>query len=223
MRNKRSAIIERATHAGEIPADKPGGLRQQRTQALSSAFAVESRDSGRYEPEIARRQIEQLLDARAGVVQQGEQHIVALAVDRRAIHLRQQVGELGFGEVAEQRTRGLLDGNGQHALTREGALGMVVEDVPEEAVNRGQARIAGPYRIAPRRFEVREKLQDQIWGQILDLQRRDRSVTGSGSESQQQLEGVAIRRGGVRADIALRGEVADEEGGHEGGEIGASS
>jgi hypothetical protein len=45
------------------------------------------------------------------------------------------MGQLCFGEVAERRTRGFLDGYGQHAMTRDGALGMAVEDVSEETVN----------------------------------------------------------------------------------------
>ena len=87
-------------------------------------------------------------------------------------------------------------------MTREGALGMAVEDVAEEAVNRRQARVARPHRIAARRFEVREKPQDQIRGQIVDLQRRDRPVAGVRGESEQQFERVPIRLGGVRTGVS---------------------
>ena len=70
-------------------------------------------------------------------------------------------------------------------------------------------------------FQVIEKLQDQRRRQILEPKGRDGSVAAIPRESQQQLEGVAVRRGRVRADIPLGGQVAHEIPRHEGGEIGA--
>src|ERR1700730_9104046 len=44
-------------------------------------------------------------------------------------------------------------------------------------------------------------------------------MTGDSGESEQEFERVSVRLDGVRTGIVLRGEVAQEEGGHEGGEI----
>lgn len=88
-------------------------------------------------------------------------------------------------------------------------------------MNRGEACIAGAHAIVADRFHVRQKLQDQVGGEVLDPERRDGPVSDIAGEAQQQLEGIAVRRGGVRADIALRREMANEEVGHERREIGA--
>jgi hypothetical protein len=88
-------------------------------------------------------------------------------------------------------------------------------------VNRGEASIARAHGVVAGRFQVREELEDQLRGQILEPECCDGAMGDVPREPQQQLEGVAIRRGGVPADVALRREMADEEGADEGREIGA--
>jgi hypothetical protein len=168
-----------------------------------------------HEATITRRQIEELLDAGSGVVQQGQQEIIALPVRCGAIDLGEQVGELSFRQVAKDGARGFLDRDRENSLTRDGEARLAAENIPHETVNRRQAGIAGAHRIVASRLQMVQKLRDQVRGEILEPKSIDGSVRRVAREPQQQLERVSIGCDGVGADVPLGCEIADEESRHQ--------
>jgi hypothetical protein len=156
-----------------------------------------------------------------GVVEQGQQEVIALAGGRRAVDLGEEVRKLRIGQVAEHRACGLLDGNRQHPLAHDRASGVALKDVAKEAVDRGQTGIARPDGIVPVRLQVGQKPQDQLGSQVLELECGDGSMGDVTRKPQEELERVAVGGDGVPADVSLGCEMADEEGRDEGREIGA--
>ena len=71
---------------------------------LPASFAEKPDKQGWGESDIARCQIQELLDARPRVVEEGHQEVVAFADLRRAIDLRE--GGLGIEHVAEEAVDG---------------------------------------------------------------------------------------------------------------------
>jgi hypothetical protein len=69
---------------------------------------------------VARRQIEQLLNAGAGVIEDAEEHVIAFSVFRQTVDLNKQVTKLLLAEVAHYGTECLLGGNGQNWATHSG-------------------------------------------------------------------------------------------------------
>ena len=215
----RLCVIFAASCRGEETSHQPSGVRQQGREPFASAFAVEP-DKRRWdESDIARRQIQELLDACPRVVEEGHEEVVAFADLRRAIDLREHVCQLGVTEVAEHGTWRLLHGDGEHALTeqREGGLG--IEHVAEEAVDGGEPSVARANGIASRGFEVLQEVEDAIGGEVFDVQRGGRPMHRRGQEAQEKLEGIAIRGDGVRTGISLGWEMPREERRDEGREV----
>ena len=69
--DQRRCVLFAAPCRGEEASHQPSGLRQQRREAFAPAFAEEPDKRGWGESDIARSQIQELLDARPGVVEEG--------------------------------------------------------------------------------------------------------------------------------------------------------
>jgi hypothetical protein len=124
-------------------------------QSRSRPPLADQSDVGRHgEPEVLRGDVQELLDARAGVVEQGQEEIAPLARRSRPIDLRQQVRDFLSREGAEPREQGLLAREGQHALAMGGQGGLAVEDEPEEGMDRGEPGVPGAHAVVPDRLEM---------------------------------------------------------------------
>ena len=90
---------------------------------------------------------------------------------------------------------------------REGGLG--IEHVAEEAVDGGEPGVARANGVASSGFEVLQEREDPLGREVFDVQRGGRTMHRRGEEAQQELEGIAIRGDGMRADVSLgRGDGA---------------
>ena len=127
--------------------------------------------------------------------------------------------QLGIAEVAEHGTRRLFHGDGEHALTgqREGGLG--IEHVAEEAVDGGEPSVARANGVASSGFEVLQECEDPLGREVFDVQCGGRTMHRRGQETQQKLEGIAIRGDGMWACVALGREMPREERRDEGSEV----
>ena len=72
-------VIFAASCRGEEASHQPSGLRQQGREPFAPALAEEPDKRGWGESDIARSQIQEFLDARSGVVEEGHQEVVAFA------------------------------------------------------------------------------------------------------------------------------------------------
>jgi hypothetical protein len=99
---------------GTVATSASSALRKERAESFAATFAADAYIGRSLEVKIVRREVEDFLNARAGVVQHRQQHVVSFPMDMRAIHLRQDVRELVLGQVAEC---------GAEPGTRKGELG----------------------------------------------------------------------------------------------------
>ena len=127
--------------------------------------------------------------------------------------------ELGIADVAEHGTWRLLHGDGEHALTEQREGGFGVENVPEEAVDGGKSGVARANGVAPSGLEVVEEREDPIGREVFDVQCGGGAMHRCGQEAQQELEGIAIRGDGMRADVSLGREMPREERRDEGRQV----
>ena len=189
--DQRRRLIFAATCRGEEASHQPSGVRQQRREPFASAFAVEP-DKRRWdESDIARRQIQELLDARPRVIEEGYEEVVAFADRRRAIDLREHVRQLGVAEVTEHGTWRLLHGDGEHPLTEQREGGLDIEHVAEEAMDSSESGVARANSIASRGFEVLQDVEDAIGREVFDVQRGGPAMHRRGQEAQ---EGLRVSR-----------------------------
>lgn len=92
--------------------------------------------------------IERLLDARAGIVEEGEERVVALPLDRRAIGLRQNGLHLLGLQIARRMDRRFLHGHVQNLSALLDSRRFAVSNEAEEATQCGQATVARANRIS---------------------------------------------------------------------------
>jgi len=164
--HQRGGVPDVASGHGEKPRDEPRGLRQQRTQALASAFSANPYERRGRQPKVGRREVERLLNPSAGIVEERQQDIVPLPRGGVAIDLSQEVGQLVVAEIAEDGPWRFLHGDCQHALTQTRQRRFGVGHIAKETVDGGQADVAGANAVVTRDFEMREKPQDQLGGQV---------------------------------------------------------
>src|SRR5437868_4549268 len=109
--------------------------------------------------EVDWHQIEQFLNTGTGVVEDAEEHVIALSVFGQAINLSQQVGQFLLAEIAQQRPKCLLRWNGQDRTARGGQCGFSPGNVSKEGLHRRQPRVAGTDGVATAGLKIREKVQ----------------------------------------------------------------
>ena len=85
--DQRRGVIFAAPCRGEKVSHQPSGLRQQGRESFAPAFAEEPDKRWWSESDIARSQIQELLGARPGVVEESHEEVVAFPDLRRAVDL----------------------------------------------------------------------------------------------------------------------------------------
>ena len=155
-----------------------------------------------------------------GVIEDAEEHVIALSVFRQSINLSQQVGQFLLGEIAKQRTECLLRGNGQDRTTRGGQCGFSPGNVSKESLH-GRKRELRVRTVLPRLASRSErKSKTRGGGEVLDNELIDGASTARRGKLQQQLHGIPIRGGRVRAHAPLFGEIAKKERREQYGSVG---
>jgi hypothetical protein len=88
---------------------------------------------------VTRCQIQQFLDAGAGVIEDAEEHVIAFSVLSQAVDLSQQMTKFLLAEIAEYRAKRLLCGNRQDRAAGSSQSWFSPRDVAKEGLNRRQA------------------------------------------------------------------------------------
>src|SRR4030081_1451111 len=117
----------------ELRSDQRYRLWPKRAQPFFSPLAVKTHAGWRGEPDCPRANIERFLDARASIVEEGEQRVVALPFDRRAIGLGQNGLHLLRLQIARRVDRCFLHGNVQNLGALLDGRGLAVSNEAEEA------------------------------------------------------------------------------------------
>src|SRR5438874_1649567 len=114
---ERAHVVRVVSLGLEEARHHPRRLRQQRTKTLLPSLAQDAYEGGTREMEVGWRHVEELLDAGAGVIEQGQQEVVPPALAGGAIDLTEEVFQFLGAEVSQSGSYSLLHGNHQHPLT----------------------------------------------------------------------------------------------------------
>jgi hypothetical protein len=121
----------------------------------------------RHQLRIRGTQVEDLLDAGAGIEHRGEQRVVAATVTRGAIDGQQGALDFGVLEVLDHargaaRRGAALERDREDVLTLLEMLGMDASDKPEKGVNGRQPDIPSRGPVAPCQLTVVQKGDDDV-------------------------------------------------------------
>src|SRR5438128_12515420 len=114
-------------------------------------------------------------------------------------------------EERDLAPREALGGNGEHALNLRGMRGCLECRVPKERVKGGQSQIPTPSAHASRLLAVIQKRANQRGIYRLETESRRWRVQSRVRKFQEQAERIAIRRDGVRTDLAPAQQAIREE------------
>jgi hypothetical protein len=129
---------------------------------------------------VARREVKQLLNTGAGVVEYAEKHVIAFSVLRQAVDLSQQMTKFLLAEITEQRVLCFFCRNSQDRAAGSSQRWFSPRDVAKESLYGRQARIARANRIAASGLQVRQKFQYYGGREILDNELINRASTPRG-------------------------------------------
>ena len=199
-----------ALHAREPFLEPLHGALPEWHGAVLATLAVQA-DAGRViESDIADAHGDDLGDAGPGVVQRGEQDVIAVAAPRGAIRRPQNRFHLLPGEKAQERPVEALGGNGECALDGRQDRGVAESGVVQEGPERSESHIAGPGAILALALEMIEKTQDQRGIQICQRQRGRGLVQSALGVAEKQTKRIPVAGHGARARLTLRDEALAE-------------
>lgn len=92
-------VVGRSGMRGEESPNETGRLRQNWAESFATTLPADADVRWGVEAKVARRQIEDLLNASAGVVQHGQEDVIAFTVNTGPVHLRKDMSELLLAQV----------------------------------------------------------------------------------------------------------------------------
>jgi hypothetical protein len=110
----------------------------------------------------------------------------------QAVDLSQQMTKFLLAEIAEQRAKRLLCGNGQDGAAGSRKSRFSPRDVAKEGLNRRQPRVARADGVAAAGLQVREKVQHHGSREILYNELIDGAATPRGRKLKQELYCIPI-------------------------------
>jgi hypothetical protein len=167
--------------------------------------------SDRFEHEIADPHANDFRHARPGVVERGEQDVIAVAAPGRAIGCREQRVYFRSREKSQQRPIEALRRNGERALDDRQDGRVANGCVVEEGAQRREACIAGPRAIVSRGLEVIEKRQQQWCVQVGQRDSRRRFVQSILCVGEQQSKRIAVAGHRARTRLSLSDQMLVKE------------
>jgi hypothetical protein len=193
--------------------DRSDSTGPERTRALPSTLADDRHVRNRVEADVADVQIDEFLDAQAGVVQHEHKRSVSKAVAR--VRRFDDAGDLVFLEVAHFDVFGTRQGHLANSAAPLHVFRGNRRGVSREGLDRGEPMIASARTASALAFEMFEERSHDghIEGGVIEL--LGASTQTGARETEEQLEGVAIREHGVAARVSLGGEVFLEEALHQ--------
>lgn len=197
----------------EPGADRLYGARPKRARPLLAPLADDHHVWDRIEADVGDVQVDEFLDAQAGVVQ--HEHECSIAKPPTCICRFDDARHLVFVEVAHLDVLGAGQGQLADPAAPLHVLGCRRRDVSSKGFDRRESVIASARPAPALAFEVFEERahDNDIECSVVELLRA--ATQPSTRVAKEQLEGVAIGEHGVAARIPLGGEVTLEEALHE--------
>jgi hypothetical protein len=186
-------------------------LRPKRTHALLTSFAVEQDMKRALKLDVARTQVDDLLDASAGVEEYEDERVVATTVATTPVGgIEERTHLVGF-EILDEALSCPFEGHGEDPLAKLEVLGLACGCVPRKCVDCGEASVACRSAVPPIGLEMVEERENDVGGEVGEVEIHDGPLSVGSNESQDENEGIAIAANGVRAQAADPGEVIGEE------------
>ncbi len=135
------------------------------------------------------------------------------------IGLRQNLGKVFLGEIADQLARLPTQRDGEDPLAPLQLVGCFRLHVAEERMQRREPMVPRVDRCVPVVFEVIEESLHQRHIDVLEAESFQRDAAPVATEPKEQRERVAIGPDGVRAQVPLRREVMRQEAGEVHGKV----
>ena len=164
-----------------------------------------------FELQVAGPQIEDLLDACAGVEHGEQQGVVTPTVAGSAVGSLQQGLEFVRFEVLDEDLWGAFERHGEDLLAQFKVLGMVHRRVADEGVHGRQPSVARCDTVAALGLEVGQEREHMLGCEVGKVEPHHRTPVMDCEESQQQRNGVAVAEYGVAADATDLGQIISEE------------
>ena len=193
-------------------AHQLGGLRPQGAPPHLAPFAHKPDLRGLRELQVTGPQVEDLLDAGAGVEHRDQQGVIAAAGAGGAIHAGQHGGDLLVLQVRDGPRPGAFEGDPEHPLGLIQMRGLLGGQEAGEGMDGGQPDVAGGRAHLALLLEVLEERHDVLHGEIGDVEGGDRPARGAGEEAEEQDRAVAIAADRVGTHAPDGGQVLTEEG-----------
>ena len=163
------------------------------------------------ECDVAAVQAGEFGDPEAGLDGQQHQGPVSPAFPAGLIRRGEQRIDFGGSQEHHDPLVEPFRGDRQHALDEQRVLGVAQGGVGEQRTDRRQAQVPGPGAIAPLVLEVVQECRDRGGVQVVPVELGGHLSGALVHEGEQQAQGVAVRRDGLRAGPTLLDEPVGEE------------
>jgi hypothetical protein len=177
---------------GEQRAEDLRGPRPEGTEALLSALAAQPRLKRAHELEVRGPQVEDLLDAGAGVEEREQEGVISTAVGRCPIGRVQNCGDLIGFEILDDARSCSLERDGEDPLAELQVLRMIRGDEPRECVDGSKPRISCRYAVAAGLLEIVQERNDVVGRQVAEVERDDGPAMARREKSEEKRAGVAV-------------------------------
>jgi hypothetical protein len=179
--------------------ERSSSFGPQRADAFLAALAENAYVTRGREVQIACRELERLADARARVVQEQQQGVVALTQRGASIGLGEDGAHLLGLEVLDDASSRLLASERKNSLVLGSTGDIVPQQVFDEATDGGQPAIAGTRRVAPRGFEIVQEREDTVNGDVVETKVGDGAMGASVEKQEEETEAVSVGAHGARS------------------------
>ncbi len=190
-------------------AEHVHGPWPERAEPLLPPLAAEARLERPHELQVRRAQVEQFLDACAGIEEREQQRMIAAAVGCRAVGRVEDGGDLSSLEIFDDARRCALEGNGEDPLAQLEVLGVIRRDEAREGVDGCEPSVSCCNAVLTCPLEVVKEGEDLIRRDVVEVELHDRATPGE--EAKEQRARVAVAANRVRAHAADPRQVIGEE------------
>jgi hypothetical protein len=187
------------------------GFRPERTEAFLAPLAIETHAVWCFEPDRLGTQIERLLDTRAAVIEDGQQHMVAHPFDRRSVGLCEDCLDLPWLKVAGCGGGFALERDREDLCTLRDVFKVLVRHEAEEATDRRKPAVARADRALTRMFGMAEERANLAGRDIGQGDPCDPAAFSLCDEPEQQPPGVPVGLDRMDRGTALLGQPLLEE------------
>jgi hypothetical protein len=215
--SRQLAAASTSKHGGTVVVgrrqearERRRGVRPQRAYPVFAALTVQSNLGRASKLEISAPNADGLADARALVVEERQERVVPCAGHARAIGLREdRRDDLGLPVIGGARPC-LLRAYRENSSVLRRTSDVVSKQVLNEAADCRESAVAGRWAVVARRFNVVEKGQHRVGGDVVEREARDRSTAPLGDKQKEEAKCEAVRANSVATRAADATEMVGE-------------